>query len=343
MRLSRPGRHQYKLLLCLIYNFTSVKIAHNNFVSIGKLAQIGVCGPCVWRDNDFCYYFHHRGERRELGVMMQMVDKWDCYVWWWTWGWTHFGLDWEYISLWSCWPIPGPRSPANVTGGRQEPELHYLSNAGITVDVADCSIVHNDIVITERGDCYFYEALISTLGTTPPGNDSTLKYFSSLYWSQISQQAVHIVSVSGHGWIGEPSRYKGNILIFRISSAWGWWLSSRSVERLVGICLIIITSVDVEARRDWRVCLVQSGQQWPGWRDTSRLSCSTVFSLKGFWPDNKRYGSLERLYSNIGNWSSVTRSELLCVMSVSKWQENTQFVTESTGEERLWSSLGDGM
>ena len=62
---ARPD--QYKLPLLSIYNFTSVKIAHNNFVSIGKLAQIVVCGTSVCRDNHFSYYFHQidKIERRE--------------------------------------------------------------------------------------------------------------------------------------------------------------------------------------------------------------------------------------------------------------------------------------
>ena len=77
---------------------------------------------------------------------------------------------------------------------------------------------------------------------------------------------------------------------------------------------------------DWRVSLAWTARLT---RMTGQ-SCSNVFSFKGFQLDNNRYGSLESLYSNIGKWSSVTRSELLCVMSVLKWQGNTQFVTENT-------------
>ena len=83
---------------------------------------------------------------------MQMVDKWDCYVWLATPGLSHFGVDWEDLSpcgLTGQYLAPGEEesgeSPSFIT------ETETVAVANITVDVKQDCIVHNDIVITEPG------------------------------------------------------------------------------------------------------------------------------------------------------------------------------------------------
>ena len=80
--------------------------------------------------------------------MMQMVDKWDCYVWLATPGLSHFGLDWEDLS--PCGLTGQYLAPGEEESG-ESPSFITETVANINVDVKQDCIVHNDIVITEPG------------------------------------------------------------------------------------------------------------------------------------------------------------------------------------------------
>ena len=117
MRVSLAQSNLYKVPLSSIYNFPSVKIAHNNLVSIGKLAKIVDCGRYVWRENHFSHYFYH-GERERERERCKWLTNETVSVCLATPGSSHFGVDWEDLSLWSHWPISGPRwvwAGANIT------------------------------------------------------------------------------------------------------------------------------------------------------------------------------------------------------------------------------------
>ena len=86
---------------------------------------------------------------------MQMVDKWDCYVWLATPGLSHFGVDWEDLSpcglTGQCLAPGGLESGLESLGFITVMTVMWGDVANINVDVKHHCIVHNDIVITEPG------------------------------------------------------------------------------------------------------------------------------------------------------------------------------------------------